>query len=92
MHDCLLYTSEQTENADVAIDDKSTPAPAADEELATATPRPEEEETPKKTEEKPAEKPKPVAVDPGGIEITHVVQAGETSVSYTHLDVYKRQV
>lgn len=73
-----VASTEQTENADVAIDDKSTPAPTADEELATATPRPEEEETPKKTEEKPAEKPKPVAVDPGGIEITHVVQAGET--------------
>jgi len=71
--------TEATENADVAIDDKSTPEPSKEkEELATATPRPEEEESDKKAEEKPEEKPKPVAVDPGGIEITHVVQAGET--------------
>ncbi|MFN3382062.1 MAG: LysM peptidoglycan-binding domain-containing protein, partial [Runella zeae] len=50
-----------------------------EEEIATKTPRPDlEEETSKPTETKPVEEPKKVVVDPGGVEITHTVQAGET--------------
>ncbi|MFN8344237.1 MAG: LysM domain-containing protein [Spirosomataceae bacterium] len=65
------------ENDNVAADDNASTAPAEDEKVATKPPKPEEEEE-KKPEAKEPEKPKPAAVDPGGIEITHTVQAGET--------------
>ncbi len=58
---------------------ETLPPPPKEEEIATKTPRPElEEETPKPAETKPVEEPKKVVVDPGGVEITHTVQAGET--------------
>jgi len=68
-------SNEIAENVDVAADDKTTAGstPKDEEEVATPTPHPEEE-----GDQKTEEKPKPVAVDPGGIEITHVVQEGET--------------
>lgn len=68
-------SNEIAENVDVAADDKTTAGstPKDEEEVATPTPRPEEE-----GDQKTEEKPKPVPVDPGGIEITHVVQEGET--------------
>ncbi len=58
---------------------ETLPPPPKEEEIATKTPRPElEEETPQPAETKPVEEPKKVVVDPGGVEITHTVQAGET--------------
>ncbi len=62
--------------------DEQPTTPVKEDEIATPTPRPtDEEETKKpeeKTTEKPKETPKPVALDPGGVEITHTVQGGET--------------
>lgn len=67
-------TPATLEGENVASDDKTTtPAVQKEENLAS-----EEEESIKKPEEKEPEKPKPVAVNPGGVEITHTVQAGET--------------
>lgn len=72
-------TTPTEESENVASDDNTTTTPAEKEEpLATKPPKPEEEEEVKKPEEKAPEKPKPAAVDPGGIEITHTVQSGET--------------
>ncbi len=70
-------TSPSQENSNVASDDNTTSADN-DETIATKPSKPEDEEETKKSEEKEPEKPKPVAVDPGGVEITHTVQAGET--------------
>jgi outer membrane biosynthesis protein TonB len=71
-------TPSTQEGENTASDDNTTRTPAEkDETLATKPPKPEEEEV-KKPEEKEPEKPKPAAVDPGGVEITHTVQAGET--------------
>jgi LysM repeat protein len=72
-------TSSSQESDNVASDDNTAAAPnEKDETLATKPPRPEEDEEVKKPEEKEPEKPKPAAVDPGGVEITHTVQSGET--------------
>lgn len=72
------YSSSQ-ESDNVASDDNTTTTSAEkDETLATKPPKPEEDEEVKKPEEKEPEKPQPAAVDPGGIEITHTVQSGET--------------
>lgn len=72
-------TAPAQESDNVASDDNSATTPAEkDETLATKPPKPEQEEEVKKPEEKAPEKPKPAAVDPGGIEITHTVQSGET--------------
>lgn len=68
----------QQDTSSIAVDDNSTPATVTDEPLASKTPKPEEEVEAAKPEEKEAEKPKPVATDPGGVEVTHTVQAGET--------------
>lgn len=74
-------TSKEDKSDTEAKDDKTT-ASSKDEEVVTPTTRPTDEEEPKKTEEKTPEKPKetpaPVAVNPGGVEITHTVQSGET--------------
>ncbi|MEZ4902010.1 MAG: LysM domain-containing protein [Spirosomataceae bacterium] len=61
---------------ETAKEDSKKPQPSAkEEELNQPPPRPEpEEEITKKAEEKP----KPIATDPGGVEVTHTVQAGET--------------
>ncbi|AEI51737.1 LysM peptidoglycan-binding domain-containing protein [Runella slithyformis] len=73
-------TKDNTETE--AKEDKVTAATQEEDLLASPTPRPADEEEPKKAEEKVPEKPKetakPVAVNPGGIEITHTVQSGET--------------
>ena len=66
-----------SENDNVASDDNSATLPAEEETIAAKPPKPEDEEE-KKSEVKEPEKPKPAAIDPGGIEITHTVQAGET--------------
>jgi LysM repeat protein len=72
-------TPSTLEGENTASDDNTTTTPAEKEEtLATKPPKPEEEEPVKKPEEKEPEKPKPAAVDPGGVEITHTVQSGET--------------
>lgn len=72
-------TSSTQEGENTASDDNTATTPAEKEEtLATKPPKPEEEEPVKKPEEKEPEKPKPAAVDPGGVEITHTVQSGET--------------
>lgn len=68
----------QQDTSSIAVDDNSTPTTVTDEPLASKTPKPEEEVEAAKPEEKEAEKPKPVATDPGGVEVTHTVQAGET--------------
>jgi LysM repeat protein len=68
----------QQDTSNIAVDDNSTPATVTEEPLASKTPKPEEEIEATKPEEKEAEKPKPVATDPGGVEVTHTVQAGET--------------
>jgi LysM repeat protein len=70
-------TSPSQDNSNVASDD-NTASTDNDETISTKTPKPEDEEEIKKPEEKEPEKPKPVAVDPGGVEITHTVQTGET--------------
>ncbi len=72
-------TPSTQESDNVASDDNTTTTSAEkDETLATKPPKPEEDEEVKKPEEKEPEKPQPAAVDPGGVEITHTVQAGET--------------
>jgi len=65
------------ETTSSTAEEKTNDSPK-EEETVTPTPRPAEEEETKKPEEKAPEKPKPVAVDPGGVEITHTVQSGET--------------
>ncbi|MCP1382948.1 LysM peptidoglycan-binding domain-containing protein [Runella salmonicolor] len=65
------------ETTSSTTDEKTSDSPK-EEETVTPTPRPADEEETKKPEEKAPEKPKPVAVDPGGVEITHTVQSGET--------------
>ncbi|AXE21042.1 peptidoglycan-binding protein [Runella rosea] len=65
------------ETTSSTTEEKTNDSPK-EEETVTPTPRPADEEETKKPEEKAPEKPKPVAVDPGGVEITHTVQSGET--------------
>ncbi|RDB07528.1 LysM peptidoglycan-binding domain-containing protein [Runella aurantiaca] len=65
------------ETTSSTAEEKTNDSPKV-EETVTPTPRPADEDEIKKTEEKTPEKPKPVAVDPGGVEITHTVQSGET--------------
>ncbi|NBB22140.1 LysM peptidoglycan-binding domain-containing protein [Runella sp. CRIBMP] len=65
------------ETTSSTTEEKTSDSPK-EEETVTPTPRPADEEETKKPEEKAPEKPKPVAVDPGGVEITHTVQSGET--------------
>jgi LysM repeat protein len=65
------------ETTSSTAEEKTSNSPK-EEETVTPTPRPADEEETKKPEEKAPEKPKPVAVDPGGVEITHTVQSGET--------------
>lgn len=71
-------TPSSQESDNVASDDNTTTSAEKEETLATKPPKPEEDEEVKKPEEKEPEKPKPAAVDPGGVEITHTVQSGET--------------
>jgi LysM repeat protein len=82
-NDQLSTIPTTKENTDTEAKEEKTTAAAGEEDVvATPTPRPTDEEEPKKAEEKapekPKETPKPVAVNPGGIEITHTVQSGET--------------
>lgn len=65
----LSVPSSENEGSNT-VEDK---APSSKNEIVKPV-KPKEEET-KKT---PVEKPKPVAVDPGGVEVTHTVEAGET--------------
>ncbi len=81
-NDQLSTVPATKENTDTEAKEEKTTAAAREEEVvATPTPRPTEEEEPKKAEEKASEKPKETpkpVVNPGGIEITHTVQSGET--------------
>lgn len=78
-NDGQLAQPPATSQASEEASSETLPPPPKEEELATKTPRPElEEETKKPTETKPVEEPQKAVVDPGGVEITHTVQAGET--------------
>ena len=78
-NDGQLAQPPATTEASEEASSETLPPPPKEEEIATKTPRPDlEEETSKPTETKPVEEPKKVVVDPGGVEITHTVQAGET--------------
>lgn len=83
-NDQLAATPPTTkETTDSEQKEDNTKASAKEEDVvATPTPRPSDEEEPKNAEEKapekPKETPKPAIVNPGGIEITHTVQSGET--------------
>jgi LysM repeat protein len=73
----LENTSSSQDTNNIASDD-NTATVNNDEVVATKPPKPDEEEDAKKPDEQEPEKLKPSSVDPGGIEITHTVQSGET--------------
>ncbi len=77
-NDQLSTVPQSTNETTSSTTEEKTSDSPKEEETVTPTPRPADEEETKKPEEKALEKPKPVAVDPGGVEITHTVQSGET--------------